>query len=59
MNWGVWKTIKDPYRWQELADYNAMKSRGLVHTHEYQARMAEQQAQFDAECGLIPIQPGD
>ena len=37
------------YRWDALAMYNAERARGLVHTPEWDARMAEEQARFDAE----------
>lgn len=33
--------------WGELADYNAEVSRGVVHTPEYQARMAQRQAAWN------------
>ena len=35
------------YRWQRLADYNAEIARGIVHTAEYDALMAEEQRLFD------------
>jgi hypothetical protein len=35
------------YRWQELADYNSRVSKGIVHTQEYKARMAQEQSLFD------------
>ena len=39
------------YRWAQLALYNAEVSRGLVHTDEWKAAMAVQQAEFDAWAG--------
>lgn len=38
-----------PYRWTTLANYNAERSRGITHSPEYDARMAREQASFDAE----------
>lgn len=38
------------WRWAALATYNAECSRGIIHTPEYQARMAREQALFDAEA---------
>jgi hypothetical protein len=37
------------HRWDELAGYNSRVSKGIVHTPEYVARMAAEQARFDAE----------
>jgi hypothetical protein len=34
-------------KFKELADYNTRVSKGIVHTPEYDARMAELQAEFD------------
>lgn len=36
------------YEWDDLAHYNSEVSRGLVHTAEMDARMAQRQAAFDA-----------
>lgn len=36
-----------PDKFRELADYNARVYKGIVHTPEYHARMAELQAEFD------------
>jgi hypothetical protein len=33
-------------QWGDLATYNSEVSRGIVHTAEYDARMAEKQAAF-------------
>jgi hypothetical protein len=38
----------DEWRWSRLAAYNSEVSRGIVHTPEYDAKMAEEQRQFDA-----------
>lgn len=35
-------------KFEPLATYNAERSRGIVHTAEYDARMAELQREFDA-----------
>lgn len=37
------------HRWHYLGTYNSELSRGIVHTPEYDALMADQQAAFDAE----------
>jgi len=37
------------YRWIELSMYNAEVARGLVHTEEWKAKMAEEQRLFDEE----------
>jgi hypothetical protein len=36
-----------PLRFNELADYNARVWKGVAHTPEYAARMAQLQAEFD------------
>lgn len=38
-----------PHRWNALGTYNAEVSRGIVHTPEWDDRMAEDQRLFDAE----------
>lgn len=40
----------EPYKWVDLATYNAEVSRGVVHTPEFAAQMALRQAEFDAEA---------
>lgn len=40
-------------RWKPLADYNAEVARGIVHTPEYDAKMAEWQKLFDAEMAEL------
>jgi hypothetical protein len=40
-----------PNRWELLGDYNAEVYRGIVHTPEYDARMAIQQRLFNAAIG--------
>ena len=47
--WAAWL---ERHRWTELGDYNARLHRGIVHTPEYAAQMAEEQAKFDAETGF-------
>jgi hypothetical protein len=39
-------------RWDELARYNTEKHRGIIHTKEYDARMAIEQEQFNMESNL-------
>ena len=39
----------DAHRWDELAWYNTECARGIVHTPEWDERMAKRQAAFDAE----------
>lgn len=39
--------MSDPYAWAELARYNGECSRGIVHTKEWDARMAIEQANFN------------
>ena len=36
-----------PKRFEELADYNARKYKGIAHDPEYVTRMAALQAEFD------------
>ena len=36
-----------PYRFQELAEYNARLSNGILHAPAYVARMAEEQRLFN------------
>lgn len=40
------KQIEFSLMWGDLATYNTEKSRGIVHTPEHQARMAEKQAAY-------------
>ena len=42
-----WEKWREEHRWDELADYNSRVSKGIVHTPEYVAYMAEKQIQFD------------
>lgn len=35
-------------RWGDLARYNAERARGIVHTPEWDARMAEKQVRYNA-----------
>lgn len=39
----------DWYRWHDLASYNAEVAHGIVHTPAYDAKMALQQAEYEAE----------
>lgn len=39
----------DGYRWDALATYNAERARGLLHSPQWHARMADEQAAFNAE----------
>lgn len=48
----------EPYRFQALADYNAEVYRGIVHTPEYDALMADEQRLFNSgqvSDGVSPI----
>ena len=40
---------RNRYRWTALAQYNAERARGLVHTAEYAELMAAEQELFDQE----------
>lgn len=40
-------------RWLPLATYNAEVARGVVHTPEYDAKMAGWQKSFDAEMAEV------
>lgn len=44
-----WEKFKQEHRWDALATYNAEVARGLVHTPEWKAKMAEEQKLFDKE----------
>jgi hypothetical protein len=46
-NW--WAKWDREHRWDRLGQYNAERSRGLIHADWYVAEMAEEQAAFDAE----------
>jgi hypothetical protein len=37
----------DENRWRQLSTYNAECSRGIVHTPEWDSRMAEEQKKFN------------
>jgi hypothetical protein len=41
--------IEPDYRWWTLANYNAERARGIVHTAEWQERMRLEQDAFDRE----------
>jgi len=43
-----WENKYRASQWNELATYNAEVARGIVHTPEWQHRMAELQADFDS-----------
>ena len=55
--WAKWER---EHRWDALAQYNAECSRGIVHTPEWDARMAEEQERFNVEMdmdgSLFPVQ---
>lgn len=40
--------FQEDYYWQQLATYNAERARGIMHTQEWQDRMAEEQRRYDA-----------
>lgn len=44
-----WEQWDREHRWDRLATYNAEVGRGIVHTPEYDAEMAKQQAAFHEE----------
>lgn len=44
-----------PYRWSALATYNGERARGIVHTPEWESRMAEEQRAFDVVTFGKPI----
>ena len=46
-----WDRWHREHRWDALGLYNAERHRGLVHTPEWDAWMAEEQAAFDDEMG--------
>lgn len=41
---------REPYEYSDLALYNSEKARGIVHTTEWDARMAERQERFNEEA---------
>jgi hypothetical protein len=41
------RKTSEPYRFQALATYNGERARGIVHTPEWQAKMAAEQKRFD------------
>ena len=41
-----WDKWKQEHRWDALATYNGEVARGLVHTPEWKAKMAEEQKLF-------------
>jgi hypothetical protein len=45
-------------QWGDLATYNAEVHRGIVHTEEWQAKMAEKQAAYDIAHGRPKPPPG-
>ena len=47
------KRRHDEDRWTPLAIYNAEVARGIVHTPEYDAKMAAWQKLFDAEMAEL------
>lgn len=44
----------EDYEFWDLATYNAERHRGIMHTLEYQEKMAKEQARFDAKMKLSP-----
>ena len=47
----------DPHRWYALAQYNSEIGRGIVHTREYDMRMALEQRAFSREQGCPDPRP--
>ena len=60
MRWPWSRTVHDlpspPWRreWDTLSRYNAERARGILHTQEWQDRMAELQREFDEAHGRSP-----
>lgn len=50
-----WEQWQAENRWSALGSYNAEVARGIVHTREYDAAMAAEQALFNEEMGLLPL----
>jgi hypothetical protein len=46
-----WERWDREHRWDRLATYNAERYRGIVHTPEWDAAMAEEQRAFNREQG--------
>ena len=44
-----WQRYHREHRWDALGRYNSERARGIVHTPEWEARMAEEQAAFERE----------
>ncbi len=42
------------YEFAALATYNGERSRGIMHTLEWQEKMAQEQARFDTKTKLFP-----
>jgi hypothetical protein len=42
-----WSRWQREHRWDELAAYNTRRGQGIVHTPEYEARMRQEQHEFD------------
>ena len=54
--------LAESQSFNELADYNSRKAKGILHTPEYEARMALEQERFNAwirrdaeESGMVLI----
>ncbi len=43
-----------PYEFAALATYNGERARGIMHTLEWQEKMAKEQARFDTKTKLFP-----
>ena len=49
-----------PPKFERLAQYNAERARGIAHTPEYDAEMAELQREFnELRTATIPIRQGE
>jgi hypothetical protein len=48
----------EPYEFEALAKYNGEVARGIVHTRDYDVRMAQEQARFNAKMAAERERPG-
>lgn len=55
MSRDAFERILHEHRWDALAGYNAERSRGIVHTPEYAALMAQEQEEFNREQEIAAI----
>jgi len=48
---------KNAYRFADLAQYNAEVARGIMHTPEWKAKMAQEQRRFNLETNFGDADP--